>query len=83
MTMTTLFNGFDMFSTRDRAVAELAARIALHADIDAKLTDSLELSGEQLKRMKAALATFERELSQQSPTLSSLLAATTKSKCCS
>jgi hypothetical protein len=80
---TVLFNDVDGLSERDRVVAELAARLALHTDVDPELVNSLGLGDDQLKQLKDAVSAFEKHLAQQSPTLTSLLASSLKSKCCS
>ncbi len=79
MTTTTLFSQIGSFSERDRAVAELVTRLALHVEISPALADQV---GEH-RALKDEVDRFERQLAQQNPSLTDLLASTTKSKCCS
>ena len=76
---TTLFTPIDSLTERERAVAELVARFALHAEVDPALASQVPES----PALRQAIERFERQLAQQSPTLSNLLASTAKSKCCS
>lgn len=80
--LQTIFDQCPYMSERDRSIAELATRLALRAPADHGLVAILGMKDEQVKQVGEAIANFEKQLTQQNPTLSSLLASATKSKCC-
>ncbi len=81
--MSTTFNQIAGLSQREQLVAELVARVVLNADLPSELTKALGLQDASVKQIKEALTSLEKKATQQSATLSSLLASTSKSKCCS
>jgi len=79
---TAAFAESHFMSLRERALSQLILQLALHEEVHADLPKSLNISDEQLQAMKGAVAGYERELSNKSPTLSALLGQVAKSKCC-
>lgn len=80
--MNTAFSDAAFFSDREKSLSQLILQLALHAEVDANLLNGLSLDDGHVSRLKAAIACYERELSNANPTLSSLLASKLKSKCC-
>ena len=78
----TAFAQSYFMSIRERALAQLILQLALHEDVESALPKSLNIGEQELDALKTAVAGYERELSNSSPTLSALLSQVTKSKCC-
>jgi hypothetical protein len=81
--MTTLFSEIGGLNAREQALSQLVLKLALHADGTCNLAKEAGLDDKQLNQLKEGIAKFERDLSSADPTLSSLLAKTVKSTCCS
>ena len=80
--MKTAFAENTFLTEREQKISQLVLQLALHAEVDASLLKTLEFGDDQTKHLKQVISGYQRELSNQSPTLSSLLANATKSKCC-
>ncbi|RZI44835.1 hypothetical protein EGT07_05360 [Herbaspirillum sp. HC18] len=81
--MTNIFAEIGGLNARDQAIAQLVLQMAFHVETDNALVKDIGLDSQQLTKLKEKVGQFERDLSNSSPTLSSLLAKTTKSTCCS
>jgi hypothetical protein len=81
--MANIFAEICGLNAREQAISQLVLQMAFHVDADSSLAKEIGLDGSQLNNLKEKVGQFERDLSNASPTLSSLLAKTTKSTCCS
>ena len=81
--MKNIFTEIEGLDAREQALSQLVLQLALHVEDDAGLAKVVGFDDKQLRQLKDGIANYERELSNASPTLSSLLAKTVKSTCCS
>jgi len=81
--MSNIFTEIGGLTVREQALSQLVMKLALHADDDDNLAKAIGFDDKQVKKLKDGIAQFERDLTNADPTLSSLLAKTVKSTCCS
>lgn len=81
--MANVFSEIGGLNAREQALSQLVLQLALHVDADDELTKNSGLDNQQVGTLKELIGKYERDLSTASPTLSSLLAKSAKSSCCS